>query len=148
MYISDVRALATEILHEGRMKFDSMIGIVSHIYDGTYEVFAVNSVTGTPQVGEKFGLRAVYCREVYEKRKTIALAEIKGIPGLRLHPLYTLIPCEVYISSPIIIDGSVWGTLNYTSMIIRDTPFSLEDVQYNEDQAARIATAISNAKLE
>ena len=147
MYVSELRAICTDVSQEGRIKYDATMGIVSRIYDGIYEIFAIDSVTGMPQVGAKFDLQAVYCREVYEKQKTVALTEFNGVAGLRLHPLYTFIPCEMYISSPIIIDGSVWGTLNFTSLISRDYPFSMEDIQYNEAAAGKIAAAVSQTKL-
>ncbi len=147
MELSGLRAVCTDITREGREKFDAMVGITSRIIDGTYEIFAIDSTNGTPKVGAKFDLQAVYCREVYEKQKTVAITEVDGVVGLCLHPLYRFIPCEMYISSPIIVDDTVWGTLNFTSMIAREDPFSLEEIQFNEAQAAKIAAAISQTKF-
>lgn len=148
MHLNDLRTICTSILRDGGDRFDTTMGIVSRIDSDSdsdseiYEVIAVDSASATPRLGEQFSLRAVYCRDVYETGKTIALTEINGVPGLCLHPLYRFIPCEVYISSPILVAGSVWGTLNYTSMILRDEPFSEADIQYNEARAAHIASII------
>lgn len=147
MYLSEFKNICTGITQEVRQKFDAMMSITSRINDGEYEIFAVDSVTGIPKRGDKYDLQAVYCREVYFKQKTVAITEMNGVAGLCLHPLYEHVPCEMYISSPIIVDNSVWGTLNSTSLVFRGDPFSLEDIQYNEAQAGKIAAAIDQLKL-
>lgn len=145
MNLRAARTLVNEILLAGRKRFDAMLGIVSRIHDDTYEIFAVASETGIPEIGDSYPLTAVYCREVVEKRHTVAITEIDGVPGLSRHPLYDAIPCECYLSSPIFVDDKVWGTLNYTSLEARDTPYSAEDIADNEAQALRIAQAVSTA---
>lgn len=137
------RNLALEILNEGCRRFNAMLGIVSRIHDGTYEIFAVSSDTGIPNVGDIYPLTAVYCREVVQSKRTVAITEIDGVPGMRLHPLYDAIPCEFYISSPILIDGTVWGTLNFTSLERRAIPFSTEETIYNEANAMKLSAAIT-----
>jgi len=86
-------------------------------------------------------------QEGIRKEKTVSINEINGVLGMKLHPLYDFIPCEVYISSPIIIDNNVWGTLNFTSLEVRNEPFTLEHIAFNEKQADRIASAIVAAEL-
>jgi GAF domain-containing protein len=142
------KELIRDILNDGLCRFEAMLGIVSRIQDGTYEIYAVLSDTGIPEVGDTYPLNAVYCREVFQSRRTVAITEIDGVSGLRLHPLYDAIPCEFYISSPILIDGKVWGTYNFTSLKARTTPFSAEDIAYNEGNAIRIANAIKGATVD
>lgn len=139
--------LCTAILEEGRSRFGMMLGIVSRIDGETYEIIAVSSDTGIPHAGDLYELNTVYCREVFLKKRTVAITEIDGVAGMRLHPLYDAIFCEAYISSPIVRDGKVWGTLNFTSLDKRKTPFSDEDIAFNESQAARISSAIAEAGL-
>lgn len=137
------RQLALESLNAGRRRFDAMLGIVSRIQDGIYEIFAVSSDTGIPYEGDTYPLTAVYCRDVFQSKRTVAITEIDGVPGLRLHPLYDAIPCEFYISSPILVDDKVWGTLNFTSLARRATPFSAEDIAFNEAHALKVSAAIA-----
>jgi GAF domain-containing protein len=139
--------LCSGILNEGRSRFDAMLGIVSRIEKGQYEVFAVSSDTGIPDKGDCYPLSAVFCRDVFEHRKTFAITEIDGVQGMRLHPLYETIPCEFYLGSPIFVDGKVWGTLNFTSLANKDVPFSAADVANNEANALKIALAITEAGL-
>lgn len=142
MKLAPARRLANDILTAGRLRFGAMLGIVSRIQDGTYEIFAVSSDTGIPEVGDAYPLDAVYCREVFQSRRTVAITEIEGVRGLRLHPLYDAIPCEFYISSPILVGNAVWGTLNYTSLQWRETPFSAADIAFNEANALKLAGAL------
>lgn len=141
---SNLNTLCKQILEEGMQRFPVLMGIVSRITDDDYEVFSIITDTGILKEGDVYNLDSVYCRDVYKNKKSIAITEIDNVPGMKLHPLYDGFPIEVYISSPIVVDGKVWGTLNYSSLDISDVPFSDEDIQFNEDCAQKIATAIAS----
>ncbi|WP_043798199.1 GAF domain-containing protein [Azospira oryzae] len=130
--------LSDVILHAGRERFGAMMGIVSHVHEEAYDVVAASSVTGIPIVGDTYKLDAVYCREVIQKKHTVAIAEIDGVQGMCLHPLYDEIPFEFYISAPIVVSGEIWGTLNFTSLAKRDAPFTPDDIRFIEAQAQRL----------
>ena len=147
MNIAELRKICTNTLKEGRERFGLATGIVSQIHDGLYEVIAADSATGIPHAGDIYDARGVYCREVIDSKQSVSITKIGDTPGMCLHPLYEIIPCEAYVSSPIFVDGNIWGTLNYTSFEIRNEPFSAEDITYNEDQAARIAVFIKEAEF-
>lgn len=136
------RSLCNLALAAGRERFGAMMGIVSHVYNDAYEIMAVSSDTEIPEVGDRFNLESVYCRQVVHKKRTVAITEIDGVPGMRLHPLYDCIPCEFYISAPIIVASDVWGTLNFTSLAKRDAPFSEADIQFIEDYAGGISNQL------
>ena len=142
MDIAELRKICTDTLKEGRERFGLATGIVSQIYDNLYEVIAADSATGIPQAGDIYDARGVYCREVLDSKQSVSITKINNTPGMCLHPLYEIIPCEAYISSPLFVDGAIWGTLNYTSFEIRGLPFSPDDIAYNEGQAAKIAAMI------
>lgn len=143
MDTQDIKSLCNQILKAGKNRYSLQVGIVSRIENAKYGVFAVDSETGIPTKGDVYELDAVYCRDVYNQKRTMAITEIDNVPGMKLHPLYDGFPIEVYISSPITVDNKVWGTLNFSSLEVRDTPFSDEDIQFNENQAERIANMIS-----
>jgi GAF domain-containing protein len=112
-------------------------------FEQLYEVVAVSSETGIPGVGDTYPLDSVYCRDVVKTGVTVAITEIDGLQGMSLHPLYNSIPCESYISSPIHVEGKVWGTLNFTSLEKRDMPFSEAEIKFNEENASLIARALN-----
>ncbi len=136
--------LYNEILTEECNRFSSTMGIVSHIDNGEYEIVAVKSLANVFVSGESFPLHQTYCREVYSTEKTIALTELDGKPGLQCHPLYENLPIEAYISTPILKHGKIWGTLNFSSMILKSSPFSDSDIEFIESSAKRISLALSN----
>jgi GAF domain-containing protein len=139
----DLQNLYNVILTEGNNRFSTTMGIVSHIENGEYEIVAVKSIGGVFVTGESFPLYKTYCRDVYSTGKTIALTELDGKPGLECHPLYKNLPLESYISTPINKHGGIWGTLNFSSMVLKSSPFSDSDVEYIEAAAKRITLAIS-----
>lgn len=135
--------LYNAILTEGNNMLSTTMGIVSHIENDEYEIVAVKSIANVFVSGESFPLFQTYCRDVYSTGKTIALTELDGKPGLECHPLYKNLPLEAYISTPILKHGVIWGTLNFSSMIQKTSPFSDSDIEFIESAAKRIALAIS-----
>ena len=142
---AELRELCEEILEEGLLKLELSVGIVSKIEESSYFIVAVKSDTGVYKAGEDFDLRETYCREVIEKKQTVALTQLDNTPGLCKHPLYSGLPLESYISAPIMMADKVWGTLNFSSMIIRENDFSLEEIAFVETRANQIAQIIDRA---
>jgi GAF domain-containing protein len=140
---NEIQNLYKAILAEGNSRFSTTMGIVSHIENDEYKIIAVKSIGGVFVSGESFPLYKTYCRDVYSTGKTIALTELEGKPGLECHPLYKNLPLEAYISTPILKHGVIWGTLNFSSMILKSSPFSDSDIEFIESSAKRIALALS-----
>lgn len=131
-----------EFINRGIKELDMPIGIVSHIYNNLYQIVTINSEMGQFIRGAVFPLNETYCRDVYRLDKTIAITEIDHVPGMQLHPLYVNLPVEAYISAPIHFNGSVWGTINYTSSEIRPS-FTRKEINTVEAQATTISELLS-----
>ena len=127
-----------KLVNAGVKELDMPIGIVSHIYNGLYEIIAINSEMGAFIHGAVFPLEQTYCRDVFHTDKTIAITEIGNVAGLQLHPLYVSIPLEAYISAPIHHDDEVCGTINFTSTTLHQ-PFAKADIQRVEQYAKQIS---------
>jgi GAF domain-containing protein len=127
-----------KVVNTGVNELDMPIGIVSHIYNGLYEIIAINSEMGAFIHGAVFPLEQTYCRDVFHTDKTIAITEIGNVAGLQLHPLYVSTPLEAYISAPIHYDDQVWGTINFTSTTLHQ-PFAKADIQRVEQYAKKIS---------
>ena len=145
MYSEKFEVLCADILKKGRERYSLSMGIVSHIKNDRYWIVAVSSEMNVFVAGEDFPLNDTYCREVYSQKKTIALTEIDGTPGLQKHPLYQALTLEAYISTPIILESEVWGTLNFSSMKLRGEAFNDEDIKYIENAARRIAKELQDS---
>ena len=127
-----------KLLDEGAVELGLPVGIVSHIFNGNYQIVAINCGTMQMMDGSVFPLQDTYCRDVYQSGKTIAVTEIDGVKGMRLHPLYIKLPLEAYLSSPIRHHDRVWGTVNFTSPKTRE-PFTAFDIQLVEGYASQIS---------
>lgn len=131
------------LLTEGNNRLSTTMGIISHIENDEYEIIAVKSIGDVFVTGESFPLYQTYCRDVYSTGKTIALTELDVKSGQECHPLYKDLPLEAYISTPILKHGAIWGTLNFSSMILKSPQFSDSDIEFIESAAKRIALALS-----
>lgn len=140
----ELHSLYTEILTEGNELFSTTMGIVSHIENNEYEIVAVKSISNVFVSGESFPLNQTYCRDVYSTGQTIAITELDGKPGMQCHPLYNNLPIEAYISTPILKHGQIWGTLNFSSMVVRPRPFSDGDIEFIKSSAKQISTVLSD----
>ncbi len=138
MFSAPLTDFCHSLLNKGATRLHMPVGIVSRVYNDVYQVVAINSASGPLVEGACFPIQATYCRDVIKSGKTIAITEIDGTQGMRLHPLYVKMPLEAYISAPIFHDGKPWGTVNFTSTKIRDQ-FSPEEIELVEGFAAKVA---------
>ncbi|MGB0416270.1 MAG: GAF domain-containing protein [Coraliomargarita sp.] len=127
-----------QLLDEGSAELGMPIGIVSHIFNGDYQIVAINCGNVMMMDGSVFPLQETYCRDVYKGGKTLAITEIGGVRGMRLHPLYIKLPLEAYISSPVRHRNLVWGTVNFTSPKTRE-PFTEYEIKLVEGLAKRVS---------
>lgn len=139
---------STAFLAEGRKTLGLRLGIVSHIHDGKYDIVMVDDASKVFQSGDTYELEATYCRDVYKLGKSIALTEIDGIRGLKRHPLYMDFALEAYISAPIFFNNSVWGTINFSSLILRKEKFSSRDVSLVELYAEQLSELLIGEATE
>jgi GAF domain-containing protein len=128
-----------KLLRIGVQQLGLPLGIVSRVYNGSYQIIAINSAAGVLKEGAVFPIGQTYCREVVQTGQVVTLTEIDGVRGLKKHPLYIRMPLEAYISAPIFHDGVVWGTINFTSMQDRP-PFRATDIECVTQLADHIAS--------
>jgi len=138
----DVNALYDNILSTGLNALSLTLGVISHIDNDLYKIIAVISENDIFVPGEVFRLQDTYCRDVFEKAKTLALTQFKDKAGLCKHPLYNQMPLEAYIGTPIYKDGKVWGTLNCSSEHIKHDKFKDEEISFIERLATQISTTV------
>lgn len=117
------------ILTEGLNTFTMNLAALARIEDKTYELVAVKSDTGVYVPAEKFVLGDSLCRRVLQVREPIAESAIDPSSPALKHPLYNSLPLECYIGAPVYRYGKIWGCLDFTSMVQRETPFSSADLR-------------------
>lgn len=117
-------------------------GIVSKIEHSSYQVVQVTSPLDGLAQGAVFALKETYCAAIIESGKSIAYHDVACINELSDHPVYVGAGLRAYIGAPIMVDGTTYGTLNFSDVIPRTQPFSDDEVFIVESMAALIGRFI------
>lgn len=129
------------ILRLGLKRFRTATGIVSWIREDTYTVLMSVSELTELEPGTEFPLGDTYCSHTLQADQPLALHQA-GRSSLGAHPCYSVFRLETYIGVPLIVDGSRFGTLNFTCAEERE-PFSTADLELIKLFAAWIAQELS-----
>jgi PAS domain S-box-containing protein len=132
------QALIEEYLKIGSEIFDLGVGIVSCIEGSEYTVMGTNVTDDSITKGMVFDLEGTYCFEVYKKNESVALTSIGTNSKMCKHPVYVAMKLESYISSPIFVQDKLYGTINFTSLSIREEGFHLYEIEMLELMAMNI----------
>lgn len=117
-------ALIKEYLMSGREIFGLETGIISKIDGNQYKICDVLSPLDALAKDQMFNLEDTYCREVVRNQKVIGLPEIGKLDFMKYHPVYINLKLEAYLSAPIFVNDTLFGTLNFTSTKPRKHGFS------------------------
>ncbi|GEM_PF-5148623 len=118
--------LATGLLNIGLELFNMKIGIVSEVEEQSYSVFKVNQNTFGIKERDIFELGNTFCKEVFEKRATVTHINIGNDKELKNHPAYQNSKLESYMGSPLRLGSKIYGTLNFTSDLVKEEISILE----------------------
>ncbi len=132
--------LVRTYLSAGRKIFGLETGIVSRIKDDVYTVVDVVSNLDAIQPGDEYPLEGTYCREVCKGRKVLGFPRVGELMFMKDHPVYVNLKLEAYLSSPIEVDGELYGTLNFTSVTPRKNGFS----EHERELIVLMSKAIAN----
>lgn len=127
-----------EYLKVGCKIFNLETGIVSHIKNDEYTVITTISPGDAITADMVFPLEGTYCREVFDKQATVAFGNIRRDEKMCKHPVYEAMKLESYLSAPIWVSGKLYGTINFTSVAIREDGFFPSELEMIELMAQNI----------
>jgi len=136
------------ILREGLEKFGLDIGIVSHIVDDKYTVVQSESTGDGIAVGTEFELQDTYCSDVIRTGKTRFYKDVAEITEMLKHPCYLNTQLRAYIGTPVLIDGLIWGTLNYSSLYPQKLDYTSEEIEFLENRAVLVSEFLSSRQAK
>ncbi|MFG1492930.1 GAF domain-containing protein [Halobacteriovorax sp. ZH4_bin.1] len=119
-------------LSRGVDVLDLEYGIISHINDGIYHVVEVVGPDNQIEKGFEASITDTYCDLVIKKNKTIVFENVGEDEQMCAHPVYVNMKLESFIGTPIRVNNEIYGTLNYSSRIIKKRGFSKEEVRFVE----------------
>ena len=139
-----ISAELMDILSKGSNKFGLNIGIISNIVDDNYRVFVCNDKSSNIKPGDEFELTHSYCSDVVKEGKTKYYEDVADISEMLKHPCYLNTQLRAYIGTPLIVNGEIWGTLNYSSLLPSAVDYSQEQIDYLEYQAKSVSKILEN----
>lgn len=146
----NLQAFYEEVVKVGANVFEMPIGILSRIEGEDYFLEAVWSDCLDLSVGARFDLGNTYCSEVVKSQSTLSYAHVGADPSMKGHPIYIDLKLESYISTPVFVEGELYGTLNFSSFEVRKAGFNQHELEYIElmGQAIGKEIAIYKSKAE
>ena len=140
--------LFAEYLKTGCEIFGLPTGVIGEIVDNLYIIRSVQSEIASLVPGLVFAVEDTYCGGVAKEKKTIAYTKVGELEGMQAHPLYQKLKLETYISTPIFVNGEVYGTLNFSSTGVRNTDFQAHSLEIIELMAQSIGRFIAAEQAE
>ncbi|WP_344845492.1 diguanylate cyclase [Celeribacter arenosi] len=114
-----------KILEIGCRHYDLDVGIVSLIEGDQYSVLHCVSPDDALEPGVSFDLGSTYCTHTLTADGP-KMFHRAGNSEIRTHPCYEMFKLESYIGVPIIVEGTRFGTLNFSAAEARE-PFTHHD---------------------
>jgi PAS domain S-box-containing protein len=124
----------------GSKLFGLEFGIVSHVVGTTYQVVTQISPPDTLHDGQEFPFGVTYCNITIESGGVVAISKMVESP-YATHPCYEQFKLEAYIGAPVIANGVVFGTVNFSSPL----PYHREFDEIDQEFIALLARWIGSA---
>jgi len=119
----DFRHAIQELLKFGCDQFELPIGVLSKIQDSQYNIYLAQ-LPGSSYIQDvTLALEDTYCHDTITYKRTLCILNAGGTAWAQ-HNCYQNLRLETYFGTPVWVDGSVYGTLNFTSQTIRKTHFN------------------------
>lgn len=140
------------LLAMGRRYFHLDIGILSRIHEETYQVIAAQvppRLSLEIRSGDLFDLGQTISRATIQAKEPICFESARDSQWVN-HPAYPTFPIESYIGVRIMVGGIPYGTLNFSSLQPRNSPFKDSDCQLLKLMAQWVGNEIerNSAKKE
>lgn len=111
------------LLKMGCQRFEMESGFILRLNEGAFEVAQIHSPN---QVYERYAnlpLDESFSRDVIRSNQTLVLEDVIGTKWER-HPAYRLHRLRSYIGAPLLVGGSLYGVLAFSSMQPHERAFS------------------------
>ncbi len=144
---TDFKQKIHNVLELGRQLLDMPLAIISHIQAERYIVEHVASPDGAPPPGTEFVLGETYCCHTLATNTATGF-EHAGESEINNHPCYKNFGLEAYIGAPVIVNGALYGTLNFSSPKPHAGKFSSVDYNLIRLFAQWVSSEITRVQAE
>jgi len=98
-------------------------GILSHVQADSYEVVEVYTTDTSINKGTMLSIVDTYCEKTIRSREPVYFIQARLSPWEK-HPAYDKLGLETYIGVSVMVEGRPYGTLNLSSRVPRENPFT------------------------
>ncbi|MGE5547630.1 MAG: GAF domain-containing protein [Solirubrobacterales bacterium] len=148
--LNDIAALApagadeqlTRALVLGAKHLGLPLGIISRIEGETYTILDHCAPDGAGlSDGQVFALGSTYCSLTLQAKDVVAIPHM-GRSAFAGHPCYREFQLEAYIGAPIMVGGTPYGTVNFSSPTPYDRAFDDGDAEFMRLLARWVSSVI------
>jgi len=141
-------ALINDYLQTGRKLLGLSAGIIGRADGNRCEIDTV-SAEGMPlEPGTVLELDGLFCARVVRQCETLALHNAGADPDWSCHPMHRDLSIAAYLGTPIIVNGAVYGSLNFSDTSPRAQPFRDYERELIELMAQSLGRLIENRQAE
>ncbi|MEM7592038.1 MAG: chemotaxis protein CheB, partial [Cyanobacteria bacterium P01_A01_bin.83] len=137
-----LEALYDDYLKAGCEIFGLDTGIVSQVKNSSYRILAVETSLEL-SIGMELEYKNTYCAETVATEKTVAYFDVRQVEEMQNHPLYLKFDLKSYVGTPIMVNGTLFGTLNFASIPPRSSDFASSEREIIELMARDIGNSIA-----
>jgi len=123
------------------------LGIISHIQNETYTIKKFWPQSDALEAEQKFDLKNTYCSLAIEKDDVFSV-NYMGESEYKEHDCYKTFQLESYIGRPFHLDGSLYGTVNFSSSQPKITAFSEDDNMFVRLLSGWVTSTIHRINIE
>ena len=145
---TQVETLFADYLQAGCAMLGFTTGCVARVAKGIYHVEAVYTDRQDFAVGWQAPLEVTYCGEVVARGATLACGWVGNEPSLCDRAAYHALGFESYLSTPIWVNGSLYGTLGFAAAAVRSQEFDANEREIIELMAESLGNFIAAQKAE
>ncbi|WP_377964231.1 PAS domain-containing hybrid sensor histidine kinase/response regulator [Almyronema epifaneia] len=110
------------LLQFGCEQFGLDLGVLSHIQGDRYEVIAARLPNQILLQGITCDLAQTYCYETIQASTPLSIPAASKSQWAD-HPCYQKLKLEAYLGCPVMVAGSLYGTLSFSSQTVHPTDF-------------------------
>lgn len=136
-----------QLLALGCERFNLDIGVLVKITDKVCKLENLFCSKNTQlNAGECFDLGITYSEITLKAKGAVAFEHVKH-SGINNHPAYKKFQFESYIGIPVKVNGTIFGTLNFSSFEPYDTKFTHVDIDALQLMAVWLGHALSHIEI-
>ncbi len=117
------------------------LGVISEVSGEKYTVIAASTPEHSLRPGRVFHLNDTFCKDTLAKGEIVSYHNVDLV--CKNHPAAKKFQLYVYIGIPLIVDGQLFGTVNFASTTARTYPFKEVELDYIILLAEWIGTELS-----